>query len=226
MHHRRGIGWSWGIKGKRIPARHPSQNFLSSLVKRLFIFHLLTVLPYAYLQFYREFSLDSAAILRTNFRFAHSGPGDFISSAIVLLGRLSRVVALGMAICGSIELQFTYLTLFVYAFTAFWRVIIPESSNGIFGYMRPDPFRIEAWPSPTVRPWMASSITELWGNRWHPFFRRTFVAVGGRPLIAIANRLGFTSQIAISICAAIGAFLLSGFIHEHSKLAFTSVCQK
>lgn len=167
----------------------------------MLIFHLLTVIPYAYLQFYREAGVGS----------------HLLAFPIALLARLSRVAALGLAIGGSIELQFTYLTLAAYAFTAFWRAIIPESPDGLFSYIRPDPFRIEAWPKPSIRPWMADSVTELWGKRWHPLFRRPLVAVGGRPLIKLAHTLGFKSQVATSICAATGAFFLSGFIHEHSE---------
>jgi hypothetical protein len=60
------------------------------------------------------------------------------------------------------------------------------------------------WPPLSDRPWMATSIADFWGHRWHQFFRRVFVVYGARPGGAIMGRPG----------ALLGAFGVSAVIHD------------
>ena len=59
------------------------------------------------------------------------------------------------------------------------------------------------WPPFFHQPWMATSMREFWGDRWHQFFRHFFVVFGARPGRALLGQPG----------AVMGAFAMSGFIH-------------
>lgn len=216
---RRGIGWSWGIKGRQIPARHRRDKLIPSLLYRLLWCHIITVSLYAYLQKSREISPDPSAILRFAFGIEKMHSYPKLSSCITLLGRLLHVLAFGLAICTSIEVDFVYVTISAYLLIAILRTVIPPSASGITSYIRPDPFRVEAWPKPSLKPILSTSIIELWGNRWHSLFRRAFVAVGARPAIRLAGTMGMRSKTMRIACGALGAFIISGFIHESSELA-------
>ncbi|KAI0297625.1 hypothetical protein B0F90DRAFT_1634028 [Multifurca ochricompacta] len=60
------------------------------------------------------------------------------------------------------------------------------------------------WPPISRRPWMATSIQEFWGFRWHQFFRHFFITFGARPGGALLGQPG----------ALIGAFTISAVIHH------------
>ena len=59
------------------------------------------------------------------------------------------------------------------------------------------------WPPAFDAPWRATSLIDLWGRRWHQFYRRIVLIQGGYPLSFIFGRMGFI----------VGAFLSSGVIH-------------
>ena len=59
------------------------------------------------------------------------------------------------------------------------------------------------WPALSARPWMATSIMDFWGFRWHQFFRHTFVTFGARPCGALLGRAG----------AVLGGFGVSALVH-------------
>jgi hypothetical protein len=59
------------------------------------------------------------------------------------------------------------------------------------------------WPRIANRPWMATSVTEFWGKRWHQFFRHLFVVYGSRPGAKIAGWYG----------SIIGAYFVSAIMH-------------
>jgi len=59
------------------------------------------------------------------------------------------------------------------------------------------------WPPFFNKPWKATSLTEFWAKRWHPFFREIFVGLGGYPLSLVFGRVG----------GVIGSFLVSGILH-------------
>ena len=60
------------------------------------------------------------------------------------------------------------------------------------------------WPPAFGSPWRATSLSELWGRRWHQFHRRVLLIQGGFPLSFVLGRVGFI----------IGAFLSSGMLHH------------
>jgi hypothetical protein len=53
-------------------------------------------------------------------------------------------------------------------------------------------------------PLRSTSLTELWGKRWHQGFRSAFMFVGSKPLSVLFGPIG-------KVC---GAFLLSGLVHD------------
>jgi len=60
------------------------------------------------------------------------------------------------------------------------------------------------WPPAFDAPWRATSLIDLWGRRWHQFFRRMFLIQGGYPLSFFLGRMGLV----------VGAFLSSGVLHH------------
>jgi hypothetical protein len=59
------------------------------------------------------------------------------------------------------------------------------------------------WPRIANRPWLATSVTEFWGRRWHQFFRHFFVVYGSRPGKKIGGWYG----------SIMGAYLVSANMH-------------
>ncbi|KAL6309328.1 hypothetical protein BKA93DRAFT_759611 [Sparassis latifolia] len=60
------------------------------------------------------------------------------------------------------------------------------------------------WREFQDKPWLASSLHELWSKRWHQVWRHPFMIVGGYSGGWIAGRVG----------ALMGTFLASGLYHE------------
>ncbi|KAH7889156.1 hypothetical protein F5I97DRAFT_1947396 [Phlebopus sp. FC_14] len=65
---------------------------------------------------------------------------------------------------------------------------------------RQDP---DQWPPSFESPWFATSVRDFWGRRWHQWFRRTFVFLGGHPLSFLFGRVG----------GIFGAFFTSAVFH-------------
>jgi len=68
------------------------------------------------------------------------------------------------------------------------------------------------WPPAFDAPWRATSLSNFWGHRWHQFFRRIFVFIGGYPLSFVLGRTGIV----------IGAFLASALWHQIAVIAINS----
>ncbi|KAF8838767.1 hypothetical protein BDN67DRAFT_997542 [Paxillus ammoniavirescens] len=60
------------------------------------------------------------------------------------------------------------------------------------------------WPPAFEQPWLATSVRDLWGWRWHQFFRQTFIFLGGYPLSLVFGRVGHI----------FGAFFASAVFHQ------------
>ena len=60
------------------------------------------------------------------------------------------------------------------------------------------------WPPLFDAPWRATSLGDFWGRRWHQFFRRIFVFLGGYPFSFVLGRTGIV----------IGTFLASALWHQ------------
>jgi len=67
----------------------------------------------------------------------------------------------------------------------------------------------EQCPPSFDSPWRATSLREFWSRRWHQWFRRIFIFLGGKPFSLLFGRIG----------GVIGTFLASGFFHHLALLA-------
>jgi hypothetical protein len=59
------------------------------------------------------------------------------------------------------------------------------------------------WPPLFHEPWFSTSLSELWGKRWHQIFRNSFICIGSRPLFLLIGPVG----------KVMGAFLVSELLH-------------
>ncbi|KAF9235021.1 hypothetical protein BU15DRAFT_51917 [Melanogaster broomeanus] len=75
--------------------------------------------------------------------------------------------------------------------------------------LRQDPAQ---WPPAFDSPWMATSLNNFWARRWHQFFRRTFLFLGGDPLSLVFGSWG----------RILGGFLASGVWHWIMILPFNA----
>ncbi|KIK92100.1 hypothetical protein PAXRUDRAFT_830285 [Paxillus rubicundulus Ve08.2h10] len=66
--------------------------------------------------------------------------------------------------------------------------------------LRQDPAQ---WPPAFERPWLATSVGDFWGRRWHQFFRQTFI-LGSYPFSLVFGRVG----------SIFGAFFASAVFHH------------
>ncbi|KAF8553846.1 hypothetical protein OG21DRAFT_1509617 [Imleria badia] len=70
--------------------------------------------------------------------------------------------------------------------------------------------RPSQWPPLFDAPWKSTSLTELWGRRWHQMMRELLVTLGIRPFGYLFGRLG----------GLFGAFLVSGVFHDIELRSF------
>lgn len=220
MHKRRGIGWSFGIKGNQIPPPHDSKYFLPKLLRRLAFTQIASMSAYTIMQYSRQFSPDRpSAFLLHAFDVYDQAQNTFFGAVVEHLSRVLLTCAFGVGLIGSMEVHGCWLPATGYIFTNSLRAIIP-SKSALAAYIRPDPFNYKAWPKIQRRPLLSQSITEFWGKRWHALFRRTFTATGARPALKLANSLGVHNKSVKLAFSACGAFLVSAIIHESCELTF------
>lgn len=76
------------------------------------------------------------------------------------------------------------------------------------------------WDPPIVSlPWLSTSVTEFWSQRWHQILRVTFMTVGFWPIRdALRPVAGRRIANMMAIC---GTFLVSGLLHELGRAAMT-----
>ena len=60
------------------------------------------------------------------------------------------------------------------------------------------------WPPLFDAPWLSTSLSELWGRRWHQMMRDMLLNLGAQPFNCLFGRLG----------GLLGAFLVSGIFHD------------
>ena len=60
------------------------------------------------------------------------------------------------------------------------------------------------WPPLFDSPWLSTSLSELWGRRWHQMSRDVVLNLGSEPFNCLFGRLG----------GLFGAFLVSGIVHD------------
>jgi len=63
---------------------------------------------------------------------------------------------------------------------------------------------LSLWPPLFKSPWLSTSLSQFWAQRWHQLFKDSFISLGGYPLSLVAGRVG----------AVLGSFLVSGLFHD------------
>ncbi|KAF8486170.1 membrane bound O-acyl transferase family-domain-containing protein [Russula ochroleuca] len=174
----RGIGWNWG-KSIYIPPSTPSSrkgplDFL--------IGHVITQTFFDFVLFAQQ-SWDLSPSKYPTHRYG----GTIFNPDLPPLRRYGKVMAMTficpLGLCTSF--QATYYLIGFLGMTVFGQVA-------------------EQWPPIFQAPWMATSLADFWGLRWHQVFKRSFVVCGAKPAAQFFGRAG----------GVIGAFFVSGIMHD------------
>ena len=178
----RGIGWNWS---QGIPIRRSSLQLQSRSQFLLFAitrFAFLLVMSDVFMEpLHAQFSSLSPRDIHTI--FDHSLP---------LIPRYIRI------------LQIVYVILWDAYFTIEKGYQLLSVIFVILFWQHPS-----QWPPLFDKPWLSTSLSDLWGRRWHQMLRQSAVALGGSPLACFLGRPGYV----------LGTFLFSGAIHCAQFLA-------
>ena len=173
----RGIGWNWS---QDIPI--PRQSVAARSRVRFLLYLGIRAIAFAL-----AFDVFTEAI-RTYFVTTTPLDGDTIfNQSLVPISRCFR--AFGIA----------YLTVWLAYFAMQWGYSFLAIICVIIFHQHPS-----QWPRLFDRPWLSTSLSELWGRRWHQMVRYSFSKVGGVPLSYLFGQPG----------AVLGTFLMSGIFHD------------
>ncbi|KAL4071675.1 hypothetical protein V8B97DRAFT_2023804 [Scleroderma yunnanense] len=173
----RGIGWNWS---QGVPVPKPSAETRSRV--RFLLFAAARVVFFGL-----AFDAFTEAI-RAFFQNTSPLNGDTIFNQSLL--PITRYLqAFGMA----------YLTVWMAYFAMQWAYYFLAIFCVIVFYQHPS-----QWPPLFDSPWLSTSLSELWGRRWHQMLRYAFFSVGGVPLSYVFGHVGLV----------LGTFLLSGLFHD------------
>lgn len=70
------------------------------------------------------------------------------------------------------------------------------------------------WPALFHRPFACTSLTQFWTFGWHSMLRRHLIFCGSQPMEKLFRPFGRTTS---RLAGVLGAFALSGLLHEYSK---------
>jgi hypothetical protein len=180
----RGVGWNWG---KNIIVPSPSTDAATPTRKGpidFFIRHVITQTFFDFVLFAQQSWHLSPSKYPT-----HPHGGSIFNPDLPPLRRYGKVVAMTficpLGLCTSF--QATYYLIGFLGMTIFGQV--PEQ-----------------WPPLFQEPWMATSLGDFWGLRWHQVFKRSFVVCGAKPAVQFLG-LGRVGGV-------LGAFFISGIMHD------------
>ena len=173
----RGIGWNWS---QGIPIPRPSVAVRSRV--RFLLFSCIRAVVFAL-----AFDAFTEAI-RTFFPNTSPLNGDTIfNQSLVSIPRHLRAF------------EIAYLTVWLAYFGMEWVYNLLAIICVIIFYQHPS-----QWPPLFDKPWSSTSLSDLWGRRWHQMLRYSFFWVGGVPLSYLFGRAGLI----------LGTFLMSGLFHD------------
>jgi hypothetical protein len=174
----RGIGWNWG-KSIYIP---PSTASSRKGPLDFLVGHVITQTFFDFVLFAQQ-SWDLSPSKYPTHRYG----GTIFNPDLPPLRRYGKVIAMTficpLGLCTSF--QATYYLIGFLGMTVFGQVA-------------------EQWPPLFQAPWMATSLADFWGLRWHQVFKRSFVVCGAKPAAQFFGRAG----------GVIGAFFVSGIMHD------------
>ena len=172
----RGIGWNWS---QGIPIRRPSLQLQS---RPRFLLFAITRFAFCLVMF-------DAFMEALRAQFSGISPHDIYTifdHSLPLIPRYIRV------------LQTVYLISWVIYLTIEGVYQLLSTIFVILFWQCPS-----QWPPLFDKPWLSTSLSDLWGRRWHQMVRHSAVALGGAPLAYFLGRPGYV----------LGTFLFSGAIH-------------
>jgi len=183
----RGIGWDFASKGLRLPS-NPAQK----MTRAGFLIHR-GVLTFIYYIIYDTCAYIAPALDSGRNTFGSPKGGTLFNPSLPTRFVYLRALAVASSWCGmaifSMEMIYTIFSLI-----------------GVgLARQRPD-----QWPPLFDWPFYSTSMTDLWGWRWHQTFRTPFIYAGSYPVAAIFGRTGHI----------IGAFGFSALLHH---VALTSM---
>ena len=174
----RGIGWNWP-RGLIVPkpAFETDSRFVFVLLSAAQL--VLHALGFdACRQIIRTFSLETFGSLNGGSLFDHTLPPllEFLRSVLVSF----------------LAIWMTYFSMQCsYQFMAIVCIVLFQQ-------------RPSQWPPLFDSPWLSTSLSELWGRRWHQMMRDVVLNLGSQPFNSLFGRLG----------GVLGAFLISGIVHD------------
>ena len=180
----RGIGWNWprGLIVPKPAFETDSRVAFVLLLAARFALHALGL--DACIQIIRMLSPDTFGSLNGGSLFDHTLPP--------LLELLRSVFVSFLAVwMAYFVLQWSYQFLAIVGIVLFQQ-------------------RPSQWPPLFDSPWLSTSLSELWGRRWHQMMREIVVTFGVRPFNYLFGRLG----------GLFGAFLVSGIFHDMELRSF------
>lgn len=178
----RGVGWDWAAKYTFPPETRP----LDPSRRSTFLFQtLLSGILHLYIGDFLQFA---AASFEPNTIGSLDG-GTIFDASLALPIRLLRAWTITVIAGTMIYASMTA----AYNIFAFFCILA----------LRQEP---EQWPPMYDAPWFATSLSEMWGKKWHALFRQTFVEIGAKPLAYL------TGSRLVGGC--IGAFTVSALLHH------------
>ena len=175
----RGLGWSWFNPRLRLPKEtrnvQSKASFILSCLTSSLCTMVLSDIAHYFVQSFDPIHLGTAA------------GGTIFDPTLPPLARYARstviTVLVGLVMCFSIET--------LHNITALNCIVFFGQSPS-------------QWPPISNNPWLSTSLSELWGYRWHQSFRELFGTFGGKPLAYLIGPMG----------GVMGSFLASGFFHN------------
>lgn len=154
----RGIGWDWAARFKFPPEKRP----LDPSRRNTFLFQtLVSAVLHIYLGDFLQFSAESFDPVH----FAPPEGGTIFDTSLSLPLRLFRA----WTITAIVSMMIYASTMATNDIAAIFCILV----------LRQKP---EQWPPMFDAPWLATSLADLWGKKWHSLFRQTFVEIGAKPL--------------------------------------------
>ncbi|KAF8553845.1 hypothetical protein OG21DRAFT_1441204 [Imleria badia] len=174
----RGIGWNWP-RGLVVP-----KPAFETDSRRAFVLSLTAGFAFHVLAF--DACVQTLRVLSPN-TFGSLNGGPLFDHAFPLVLELARAVLVAFlaAAAAYFGLQYTYKFLAIVCVLSF--------------HQHPS-----QWPPLFDAPWLSTSLTELWGRRWHQMMRDMLLTLGVQPFEWALGRSG----------GLLGAFFVSGVFHD------------
>ena len=173
----RGCGWDWS-NGLKIPPETRPTSSTAAFILPTFISLILNILIFDVVHYFIQWHAPLT--------IGSPKGGTIFDHAIPFVQRYLRssviTVCTGLAVYCVIQIAYDACTLL-----------------GILVFRQ----HTSHWPPIFRDPWFSPSLSELWAERWHQFFRHNFISLGGKPMTMLMGRAG----------GILGIFFVSGLLH-------------